>query len=106
MCQSFIRSYLKKRKRELDTIESIELFHSEGKKLHLQMGEKLPDFHNMLHRQVDVSLEEENNIVPKLQENSFVKHERCRKKRKKSYEEAVGIQYFLSTDAQKKTKKS
>ncbi|XP_044478202.1 myosin-7B-like [Mangifera indica] len=37
--KSFIRSYLKKRKRELDTIESIELFHSEGKKLHLQMGE-------------------------------------------------------------------
>ncbi|KAJ0018587.1 hypothetical protein Pint_11304 [Pistacia integerrima] len=94
-----------KRKRALDAIESIELLHTEGKKLHLQMEEKLSDFHNMLNRQLDESLEEVNNIVPNLQENSFVKHEQCHKKRKTSDEETVGIQCFLSTDEQKKTQK-
>ncbi|XP_044496261.1 uncharacterized protein LOC123218735 [Mangifera indica] len=95
----------KKRKRSLDAIESIELLHSEGKQLHLQMEEKLSDFHCKLNRQVGESLEEANNIVPKLQENSFVKHERCHKKKKTSHKETVGIQYLLSTDERKKTQK-
>ncbi|KAJ0080760.1 hypothetical protein Patl1_11468 [Pistacia atlantica] len=94
-----------KRKRALNAIESIELLHTEGKKLHLQMEEKLSDFHNMLNKQLDESLEEVNNIGPNLQENSFVKHEQCHKKRKTSDEETVGIQCFWSTDEQKKTQK-
>lgn len=80
-----------KRKRLLHAIELIELLHSEDRKLHLQMEEKLSDLHNILNKQLDRMLEEPNYAV--ANQDAF-EHGQIPKKRRVSQEENLSIQHF------------
>ncbi|XP_057952401.1 uncharacterized protein LOC131146676 isoform X2 [Malania oleifera] len=93
-----------KRKRILDAVESIECMNSKGKKLHLQIEERLHVLHDMLNRQMDKSLEVERYLTSTLQEDSCVKHDGSRKKRAFHREEG-GMQHLCDMDEQQKRKK-
>ncbi|KAJ4702918.1 putative Maternal effect embryo arrest 22 [Melia azedarach] len=80
----------RKRKRILDVIESIELLHSEDRKLHSQIEEKLSDLYSAVNKQTSKLLEEGNYAVHNLQDISYLKHERLPKKKKVSHKENLG----------------
>ncbi|KAJ6950889.1 hypothetical protein NC651_004540 [Populus alba x Populus x berolinensis] len=94
-----------KKRRILDAVESVELLCSEGKKLHLQMEEKLSALHGMLNKQTEKS-HEDAIVEPIMQGGSYAKHERTRKRRKVSYEENVIIHRLSGIDQLEKTKKT
>nr|TKR91248.1 hypothetical protein D5086_0000225100 [Populus alba] len=94
-----------KKRRILDAVESVELLCSEGKKLHLQMEEKLSALHGMLNKQIEKS-HEDAIVEPIMQGGSYANHERTRKTRKVSYEENVIIHRLSGIDQLEKTKKT
>ncbi|KAI5606103.1 hypothetical protein BDE02_01G398300 [Populus trichocarpa] len=93
-----------KKRRILDAVESVELLCSEGKKLHLQMEEKLSALHGMFNKQIKKS-HEDAIVEPNMPGGSYAKHERTRKTRKVSYEENVIIHRLSGINQLEKTKK-
>ncbi|XP_048229403.1 myosin-2 heavy chain isoform X2 [Ricinus communis] len=83
--------------RVFNAIESVEVLYSEGRKLHLQMEEKLSVLHGMLNREIDKPVE------ASLQDGSYAKHEGGRKKRKVSCDERIILQHLCSRDEQERT---
>ncbi|KAF7801623.1 maternal effect embryo arrest protein [Senna tora] len=75
----------KKRKRILDTVESITNFYSEGKRFYLDVEKKLSDLHYLLCEKVDKSFEGGREMVPNIKDYLLEKRERPHKKRKKSH---------------------
>jgi hypothetical protein len=92
-----------RKRRILDAVESVELLYSEGKKLHLQMEEKLSALHGMLNRQIEKPKEEAKYVEPNLQGGSYGKHGRIHKKKKISHEENVIVHRLSGIDQLEKT---
>lgn len=92
----------RKRKRILDTVETIESLHLKEKKLHLQLEEKLSVLHGMLNKQMDNPSREGKSLVPSLHGNSYAKHDKHNKKRKTSFKEKVVMQHGCDSDERKK----
>ncbi|KAL9403161.1 hypothetical protein Peur_000133 [Populus x canadensis] len=93
-----------KKRRILDAVESVELLCSEGKKLHLQMEEKLSALHGMFNKQIKKS-HEDAIVEPNMPGGSYAKHERTRKTRKVSHEENVIIHRLSGINQLGRTKK-
>ena len=92
-----------RKRRILDAAESVELFYPEGKKLHLQMEDKLSALHGMLNRQIEKPQEEAKYVEPNVQGDSYGKHGRTRKKRKISCEKNVIVHCLSGIDQLEKT---
>ncbi|XP_011013629.1 PREDICTED: uncharacterized protein LOC105117603 isoform X1 [Populus euphratica] len=92
-----------RKRRILDAVESVELLYSEGKKLHLQMEEKLSALHGMLNRQIEKPQEEAKYVESNIQGGSYGKHGRIHKKRKISHEENVIVHCLSGIDQPEKT---
>lgn len=94
--------HIRKRKRLLDSVESIEYLYSKGRKLHMQIEEKLSFLHSMLGRQLDNPLEEGRCLASNLQCIPHAKLDGLHKKRKVSHEEVIA-KHFCDVDEQKNT---
>jgi hypothetical protein len=94
--------HIRKRKRVLDSIESIEYLYSKGRKLHMQIEEKLSFLHSMLGRQLDNPLEEGRCLASNLQCIPHAKLDGLHKKRKVSHEEVIA-KHFCDIDERKNT---
>ena len=92
----------RKRKRILDTVETIENLYSEEKKLHAQLEEKLSVLHDMLNKQMDKPLREGKSLLPSFNGNSYAKHNKHNKKRKTSSQEKVVMQHACDSDERNK----
>ncbi|POO01045.1 hypothetical protein TorRG33x02_032280 [Trema orientale] len=91
----------RKRKRILETVETIENLYFEEKKLHLQLEEKLSVLHGMLNKQVDNPFRK-GQSPPSFAGNSFAKHDRHNKKRKTSFQKKVVLQHACDSAERKK----
>ncbi|OMO83102.1 hypothetical protein CCACVL1_11556, partial [Corchorus capsularis] len=84
---------VKKRKRVLDAVESIELLCIESQKLHLQLEDKLSVLHGMVKGQTDKSTKEAKLVRSNLLDDMpYAVHDRSCKKRKIFNEETGAIQ--------------
>lgn len=92
-----VTGHSKKRKRMLDTIESIGSLCSKNKKWHLQIEERLSVLHDMLDRKADKPVKERSS-VPNLQSGSHGKDSRVHKKRKASHEAEVVMKHVDNSD--------
>ena len=95
--------HIRKRKRVPDSVESIEYLYSKGKKLHMQIEEKLSVLHGMLGRQVGNPLGEDRCSTPNLQCIPYTMLDGFHKRRK-SHDEVLEKQ-FCESDERKKTEK-
>ncbi|GMY38164.1 hypothetical protein FCV25MIE_33408 [Fagus crenata] len=95
--------HIKKRKRVLDSVESIEYLYSKGKKLNTQIEEKLSVLHGMLGRQVGNQLGEGRCLAPNLQCIPYPMLDGFRKSWK-SHDEVLE-KHFCESDGRKKTEK-
>ncbi|XP_050288057.1 uncharacterized protein LOC126726747 [Quercus robur] len=95
--------HIRKRKRVPDSVESIEYLYSKGKKLHMQIEEKLSVLHGMLGRQVGNPLGEDRCSTPNLQCIPYTMLDGFHKGRK-SHDEVLEKQ-FCESDERKKTEK-
>jgi len=96
--------HIRKRKRVLDSVESIEYLYSKGRKLHMQIEEKLSSLHSMLGRQLDNPLEERRCLASNLQCITHAKLDGLHKNRKVPNEEVIA-KHFCVVDEQKNTEK-
>ena len=93
--------HIRKRKRVLDSVESIKYWYSKVKKLNMQIEEKLSILHGMLGRQVGNPLGEGRCLAPNLQCIPYPMLDGfC--KRRKSHDEVLE-KHFCESDGQKKT---
>lgn len=92
-----VNGHSKKRKRMLDTIESIGSLCSKNKKWHLQIEERLSVLHDMLDRKADKPVKERSS-VPNLLSGSHGKDSRVHKKRKASHEAEVVMKHVDNSD--------
>ncbi|XP_024022816.1 uncharacterized protein LOC21408653 [Morus notabilis] len=90
----------RKRKRMVDTVETIEDLYFEDKKLHLQIEEKLADLHGMLNKQIDKPLRGGKFLLPSSHGTSYSKHDKLQKKRKSSFQEKVVRQHATDSNEQ------
>lgn len=97
--------HIRKRKRALDSVESIKNLYSKGRKLHMKLEEKLSSLHSMLGRQLDNPLEEGRCLASNLQCLPHAKHDGLHKKRKKVSNEDLIPKHFCDVDERKNTEK-
>lgn len=90
----------RKRKRMVDTVETIEDLYFEDKKLHLQIEGKLADLHGMLNKQIDKPLRGGKFLLPSSHGTSYAKHDKLQKKRKSSFQEKVIRQHATDSNEQ------
>lgn len=95
-------THSRKRKRMVDTVETIENLYFEDKKLHLQIEEKLADLHGMLNKQTDKPLGDGKFLLHSSHGTSYAKHDKLPKKRKTSFQEKVVTQHASDSNAQNK----
>ncbi|XP_065855706.1 uncharacterized protein [Euphorbia lathyris] len=85
-----------------DAIESVKYLYSEGKKLHMQMEEKLSILHGILHKEMGKPPEESKFVEVGVQCGSFAKHDGGHKKRKVPHDERTIIKDLSCRDEQEK----
>ncbi|KAJ7969175.1 Maternal effect embryo arrest protein [Quillaja saponaria] len=109
-----VNRHIRNRKRIIDAVESIENLYTEGKKLHLQVENKLSDLHGLLHRQIDEPSKGGRSLVPNQQGSTHEKHDRARKKkhdrvrkkRKTSHEKKGDVELRSDSDDTKSAEKA
>jgi len=87
------------RNRISDTIECVANLSSEGKKLNIQLEDKLSDLCGLLYDKMNESVEGGREMVTNQRDNLHAENDRPHKKRKKSHREKAGT----SVDEKKKT---
>ncbi|XP_045800778.1 uncharacterized protein LOC123894754 isoform X1 [Trifolium pratense] len=87
------------RNRISDTIECVTNLSSEGKKLNLQLEDKLSDLCGLLYDKINEPVEGMREIVTNHRDNLQAESDRAHKKRKKSHRDKAGT----SVDGKKKT---
>lgn len=96
-CDGVGRSeHLRKRKQLLDYVESMEYLYSKGKKLHMQIEDKLSFFHGMVDKQVGNPLKEGTCLTPNLQCVPHAKLAGLHKNSKLNHEKVLAKQFFVS----------
>ncbi|XP_037493455.1 uncharacterized protein LOC105637078 isoform X1 [Jatropha curcas] len=83
----------RKLERMLDAIESVEFLYSEGKKLHMQMEEKLSVLHGMLNRGNEKPMAESKYVEASVQNGSHAKCEKSHKKKRIPFNERIILQH-------------
>ncbi|WCJ34296.1 maternal effect embryo arrest 22 [Euphorbia peplus] len=85
-----------------DAIESVKHMYSEGKKLHMQMEEKLSILHGVLHKEMDKPPEASKYVEVGVQCGPFAKHDGGHKKRKVSHDDRTIMKDLSSKEEQEK----
>lgn len=93
----------KKRKRILDTVETIENLYTKDKKLHLQIEEKLALLHGFVDKDLDKGVKEGKFLPPTILGSSDANHNKSTKKRKTSFQQRVVTHHARHSSELKKT---
>ncbi|XP_028759401.1 uncharacterized protein LOC114718290 isoform X2 [Neltuma alba] len=85
-----VTEHSRKRKRILETVESIKKYCSEGREFDLQVEKELSDLHALLYKKVDKS-HERIEMAANTKDKLLQKSDRPHKKRKKSHRAEVEL---------------